>query len=58
MDKLPPVSYLRMVDLWLISTQILPFIEVIILTFIESNTFENDTTNHHGYVRYDHEKYY
>ena len=35
MDKLPPVSYLRLVDIWLISIQIIPFTMVILLTFIE-----------------------
>ena len=35
MDKLPPVSYLRLVDVWLISTQLVPFIEVVLLTLME-----------------------
>ena len=35
MDKLPPVSYLRLVDIWLISIQIIPFTMVILLTLIE-----------------------
>ena len=66
MDKLPPVSYLRMVDAWLISTQLLPFVEVVILTAIETNTTGQirlpvicslklssieTTINHHGFVR-------
>ena len=53
MNKLPPVSYLRLVDIWLISTQIVPFIEVVILTIME--LYDDDeklTINHHGFERY------
>ena len=38
MDKLPPVSYLRLVDIWLVGVQVIPFVGVILLTFIELNT--------------------
>ena len=34
MERLPRTSYLRMVDIWLIYGQILPFVEVILLTFM------------------------
>ena len=35
MEKLPSTSYLRMVDIWLIYGQLLPFIEVVLLTYME-----------------------
>ena len=50
MDKLPPVSYLRLVDVWLISTQLVPFIEVVLLTLMElysdSNSFFHSSMVH------------
>ena len=47
MEKLPPTSYVRMVDIWLICAQIIPFVEVILLTSMEHfNTPE--AVNHHG----------
>ena len=50
MEKLPPTSYIRMVDIWLIFGQIIPFLQVGLLTIQE---FYNDseTINHHGYTR-------
>ena len=50
MEKLPPTSYVRMVDIWLIFGQLIPFIEVALLTYIE---FVNqpETVNHHGQPR-------
>ena len=47
MDKLPPTSYLRFVDIWLIAGQFLPFLEVVLLTLKEL-FFETETINHHG----------
>ena len=35
MEKLPPTSYIRMVDIWLIWAQLIPFIEVVVMTMIE-----------------------
>ena len=34
MDKLPATSYVRLVDIWLIMGQLVPFIEVSIVVFV------------------------
>ena len=47
MDKLPPTSYVRFVDIWLITGQFLPFLEVVLLT-VKELFFETETINHHG----------
>ena len=36
MEKLPQTSYVRMVDVWLIFGQLIPFIEVVLITYMES----------------------
>ena len=51
MEKLPPTSYVRLVDIWLIFGQLIPFIEVILLTLMELYNKEDDQINHHGFVR-------
>jgi hypothetical protein len=50
MEKLPSTSYVRLVDIWLICGQLIPFIEVILLTVRELYN-EDYETNHHGFVR-------
>ena len=50
MEKLPPTSYIRMVDIWLIFGQLIPFIEVALLTIMELFN-ETETINHHGHPR-------
>ena len=35
MDKLPPTAYVKMIDIWLIGGQLIPFIEVLLLTIVE-----------------------
>ena len=35
MEGLPPTSDIKMIDMWLVMGQLVPFIEVIIATFIE-----------------------
>ena len=35
MEKLPPTSYIKMVDVWLIVGQLVPFTEVVVLTAME-----------------------
>ena len=50
MDSLPPTSYVRMVDIWLIVCQVIPFLEVIILTTKEYY-FDQEIINHHGRAR-------
>ena len=47
--SLPKTSYIKMVDYWLIFTLMLPFVEVLLHTYIESlNDDEERTINHHG----------
>ena len=50
MEKLPPTSYVRMVDIWLIFGQLIPFIEVSLLTFMEMVNDPKEI-NHHGRSR-------
>ena len=48
-SSLPKTSYIKMVDYWLIFTLLLPFVEVILHTYMESlNDDEDRTINHHG----------
>ena len=35
MDKLPPTAYIKMVDVWLIFGQLIPFLETVLLTVME-----------------------
>ena len=51
MEKLPPTSYVRLVDIWLINGQLVPFLEVILLTVLELNRDETSAINHHGFKR-------
>merc|ERR1719153_2205070 len=51
MEKLPPTSYVRLVDIWLICGQLITFIEVVLLTLREVYNEDNDEVNHHGRVR-------
>ena len=51
MARLPPASYLRLVDIWLISTQLVPFIQVALMTLLELYNNTNMDINHHGFKR-------
>ena len=51
MEKLPPTSYVRMIDIWLIFGILIPFMEVCILTFKEYYNYEDQEMNHHGRPR-------
>ena len=51
MSKLPPTSYVRLVDIWLINGQLVPFLEVIILTILELKREGVSAINHHGFAR-------
>ena len=52
MEKLPSTSYIRMVDIWLIFGQLIPFAEVVILTFQEAyRNNDEQRVNHHGHAR-------
>ena len=47
--SLPKTSYIKMVDYWLIFTLLLPFVEVLLHTYMETlNEEEDRTINHHG----------
>ena len=48
MEKLPPTSYIRMIDIWLIFGILIPFLEVCILTFKEYYNDDHERqVNHH-----------
>ena len=38
-DSLPPTSYIKMVEIWLIYMLLIPFKEVIIISFIHHKTY-------------------
>ena len=52
MEKLPPTSYVRLVDIWLINGQLVPFLEVILLTVLELKRDGTSAINHHGFMRW------
>ena len=51
MAKLPPTSYVRLIDIWLINGQLVPFLEVILLTVMELKREGVSAINHHGFAR-------
>ena len=51
MAKLPPTSYVRLIDIWLINGQLVSFVEVIILTVLELKREGVSAINHHGFAR-------
>ena len=60
MDGLPPTSAIKMIDIWLIMCQLVPFCEVVLLTAIEytsnggeqgANGEQTKTINHHGRMK-------
>ena len=51
MDKLPSTAYIKMIDVWLIFGQLIPFSEVVLLTIMEYLRVEDNNNlliNHHG----------
>ena len=42
MEKLPPTSYVKLVDVWLIMGQLIPFVEVVLLTAMERLRTDTD----------------
>ena len=52
MEKLPSTSYIRLVDIWLVTTQLYPFISVVLITMLELVRGQTAFTNHHGFFRY------
>ena len=51
MEKLPPTAYVKMVDIWLIFGQLIPFMEVCLLTIMESCRSGIVKINDHGTPR-------
>ena len=48
-QSLPPTSYVKMIDVWLIFTQMIPFMEVLLHTWMDSHRLSKDREiNHHG----------
>ena len=47
--SLPPTAYVKMIDVWLIFSQLIPFTEVLLHTFMDCMREESDREiNHHG----------
>ena len=47
--SLPTTAYVKMIDIWLIFSQIIPFFEVLLHSFIDKmRTEEEKEINHHG----------
>ena len=55
MDKLPSTAYIKMIDLWLLFGQLVPFVEVLLVTMMERyrerDSNGNRIINHHGRER-------
>ena len=49
-NALPPTAYLKMIDIWLIFSQLIPFFEVLLHTFMDCMRAEGGgrEINHHG----------
>merc|ERR1719495_1691940 len=49
-ESLPPTAYVKMVDIWLIFAQMIPWIEVLLHTWLDLQRSEDEgrTINHHG----------
>ena len=48
-QSLPPTAYVKMVDIWLIFAQLVPFAEVLLHTWMDSlRVSEDREVNHHG----------
>ena len=54
-QSLPPTAYVKMIDLWLIFAQLIPFLEVvhlyIIYIFYKSYMLEGSTAHIHGCIK-------
>ena len=49
LDNLPKTSYIKMMDIWLMINLLLPFIEVLLHTYIDCLRNDEDREiNHHG----------
>ena len=51
-NSLPPTAYVKMIDVWLIFSQLIPFVSVLLHTFMDNMRTDGDReVNHHGEVR-------
>ena len=51
MDRLASTAYVKMIDIWLIFAQLIPFTEVVLLTLLESYREGHQLINNHGLER-------
>ena len=48
-QSLPPTAYVKMIDIWLIFSQLIPFVEVLLHTYMDAlRDDEEREINHHG----------
>merc|ERR1719445_2993860 len=48
-QSLPPTAYVKMIDIWLIFSQLIPFVEVLLHTYLDALREDEDREiNHHG----------
>ena len=48
MEGLPPTSDIKMIDIWLVLCQMVPFVEVVLLTAMEYHREETEETSENG----------
>ena len=48
MESLPPTSDIKMIDIWLVLCQMVPFVEVVLLTAMEYHRKETEDTYENG----------
>ena len=48
-QSLPPTAYVKMIDIWLIFAQMVPFLEVLLHSWMDTHRIDEDREiNHHG----------
>ena len=51
-NSLPPTAYVKMIDVWLIFSQLIPFVSVLLHTLVDNMRSDGlREVNHHGQVR-------
>ena len=54
MDRLPSTAYVKMIDIWLVFCQLVPFLEVVLLTAMEYHRVDNyDETTTQNIIKHD-----
>ena len=54
MDRLPSTAYVKMIDIWLVLCQLVPFLEVVLLTAMEYHRVDNyDETTTQNIIKHD-----